>query len=123
MSGVLRVALGATALLAAGLFAATAARAADDWVCGDWSADPTGKCEEVRTCTRTKCKNIEDLTTCQKETRKECVNPKPQPPKPAPRASKVAPAAGELPTTNDPARPPKRKVPASPATGGVNPNN
>lgn len=105
------------------LAGATAALAADDWVCGAWKADPTGKCEEVRTCTRTKCKSIEDLTSCQKETRTECANPKPVPPKPAPRSNRVAPAVGELPTTTDPARDRKKQPVGRPAGGGVDPNN
>jgi hypothetical protein len=111
------------AVVSALVMGTTAAFAADDWVCGAWGADASGKCEEVRTCTRTRCDDIQRLETCKKETRTECANPKPLPPKPAPRGNKAAPSVGDLPTTTDPARPPKKKQPVGPATGGVNPNN
>jgi hypothetical protein len=77
------------------------ASAEDDWVCGAWTKDPTGKCLEKRVCTRSKCKDVSDLTTCTKETRTECVKAE-EPPKPPTRFNNVAPPVGGLPTTNDP---------------------
>lgn len=76
------------------------AYAEDGWTCGAWASDPSGKCEEVRTCTRRTCRDIQDLTSCTSETRKECANPKP-PPKPT-RFNSVAPPAGGRATTTDP---------------------
>ena len=75
--------------------------AADDWVCGKWTPDPTGKCVEKRVCTKTTCKDIEDLTKCTKETRTECAKEEP-PPKPPSRFNGAAPPVGGLPSANDP---------------------
>lgn len=92
-----------------GLDIAPLAYAEDDgWTCGAWASDPSGKCEEVRTCTRRKCRDIQDLTSCTSETRKECANPKP-PPKPT-RYNQVAPAVGGLPQTTDPGHGPGDSV-------------
>lgn len=105
-------------------FGLTAARAEDGWNCGNWQSDSTGKCERVRTCTRTDCDDIQRLETCKKRTRTECENPKPLPPKPAPKATGVAPPVGDLPATVEPRRRPAKRKPASGGpSGGVNPNN
>lgn len=109
----------AAAVVSALVMGATTAFAADDWVCGDWKADTSGKCEEVRTCTRTKCDDIQKLETCKRETKTECANPKPLPPKPAPRYDRVAPPVGGSPPAADPGRGNNQGPPGGPVTGAT----
>lgn len=55
------------------------AREAAGWKCGDWVQDPSGKCEEVRVCTRLDCPIIDgkiDTSRCTKRTNTECANPR-----------------------------------------------
>ena len=51
--------------------------AAVKWSCGDWSKDSSGKCEEVRVCTRTVCDTKgQTVSNCRNETRTDCSNPR-----------------------------------------------
>lgn len=95
------------------------ARADVAWTCGPWTSDPTGKCVEKRTCTRSKCANPEDLTTCVKETKTECVK-EPPPPKPPSRFQGIVPPSGQRPSTNDPG-PGLAPGPANPGAGTADP--
>lgn len=47
------------------------------WSCTVWGADSSGKCEEVRTCTRSICDSRGKLNNCRTETKTECANPLP----------------------------------------------
>lgn len=94
-------------------------RAEVAWTCGEWTKDPTGKCLEKRTCTRSKCTDPQDLTTCTKETRTECVKEE-APPKPPTRFNGITPPTGQRPTTNDPG-PGLAPGPANPGATTVDP--
>ncbi len=94
-------------------------RAEVAWTCGEWTKDPTGACIEKRTCTRSKCTDPQDLTTCTKETRTECVKEE-APPKPPTRFQGIVPPAGQRPTTNDPG-PGLAPGPASPGATTADP--
>lgn len=57
------------------IFVSGAAPAAAKWKCGTWKKDPKGKCEEVRTCTRSVCDATGKIENCRQETRTDCANP------------------------------------------------
>lgn len=79
------VGLLAPVLLSLGL--AAPAWAQTEWRCSEWQPDPEGRCEEVRTCTRTLCDVGERLENCRTETKRECANPvEPRPEGSRPRA-------------------------------------
>jgi len=77
------------------------ARAEGGWACGAWAADPTGRCEEARSCTRRVCADIDKPDTCIGETRTECVNPNPAG-QPTPGGSSVPSPGGPPPTPEPP---------------------
>lgn len=91
-------------------FSAGIASAEGGWTCGTWASDPTGRCEEARSCTRRKCADVDKPDTCVGETRTECVNPSatsqpaPQPmPQPSPPDTGVpSPGGEEVPPSQPP---------------------
>lgn len=65
--------------LATGMASKVEARESADWKCGDWIKDQTGKCEEVRICTRLDCPIVGgkiDTSRCVRRTKTECANPR-----------------------------------------------